>query len=415
IDGIDNYDRIHTTIAVKPSIDAIKEFKVQTSLYSAEFGRNAGGIINVSVKSGSNDFRGTAYEFHRNAALDAKNFFTLPTQPKPHFLFNQFGGTIGGPLRRDQAFFFFSYEGLRRRSGRTFVSTVPTEAMRRGDFSELQPIFDPLTTRQAPGGTGFIRDQFRDNLIPANQIDPAALKLIQLYPLPNAPGVVNNFVSNPVGEQNTDQVDARVDHNFGTKANLFVRYSFGDTDTITPAPLPGKAQGGAPFNFSGPNKLRTQGVAIGSTYTFGNSLVNELRLGYTRINSNVLPFFFGENLSEEAGIPGTNLDRGSSGLSAITLTGFTALGNSLFLPILKFINNYQVTDNLNYVHGRHVLKFGVHFLRPQTNHFQSIAPAGRFAFSPVFTNNPAAPAGTGNALATFLLGYPTLTQPSAQQ
>jgi Carboxypeptidase regulatory-like domain/TonB dependent receptor-like, beta-barrel len=415
VDGIDNYDRIHTTIAVKPSIDAIKEFKVQTSLYSAEFGRNAGGVINVSVKSGSNSFRGTAYEFHRNAALDAKNFFTLPTQPKPHFLFNQFGGTIGGPLRRDQTFFFFSYEGLRLRRGRTFVSTVPTEAMRRGDFSGVGPIFDPLTTRQNPGGTGFIRDQFRDNLIPANRIDPAASKLIQLYPLPNAPGMVSNFVSNPVGEQNTDQVDARVDHSFGTKANLFVRYSFGDTDTITPAPLPGKAQGGAPFNFSGPNKLRTQGVAIGSTYTFGNSLVNELRVDYTRINSNVLPFFYGENLSEEAGIPGANLETGSSGLSAITLTGFTSLGNSLFLPILKFINNYQVTDNLNYVRGRHVLKFGAHFLRPQTNHFQSIAPAGRFAFSPVFTNNPAAPAGTGNALATFLLGYPNLTQRSAQQ
>jgi len=414
IDGIDNYDRIHTTIAVKPSIDAIKEFKVQTSLYSAEFGRNAGGVINVSVKSGTNEFHGTAYEFHRNKALDAKNFFALPEQPKPHFLLNQFGGTLGGPIVRDRTFFFGSFEGYRLRKGETFVSTVPTEAMRRGDFSGLSPIFDPLTTRPNPSGSGFIRDQFPGNIIPQNRMDGAAVKLIQLYPLPNASGIVNNFVLNPVREQNTDQLDFRVDHSFGARANLFVRYSFGDTDTITPAPLPGKAQGGAPFNFAGPNKLRTQGVSIGSSYTITPTLVNELRLGYTRIRSNVLPFFFGENISQKMGIPGANLDRGSSGLSAILITGFTGLGNSLFLPILKFLNNYQVTDNLNYIHGRHILKFGVHFLRPQTNHFQSIAPAGRFSFSPVFTNNPAAPGGTGNAMATFLLGYPSLTQRSAQ-
>lgn len=403
LDGIDNYDRIHTTIAVKPSIDAIQEFKVQTSLYTAEFGRNAGGVINITVKSGTNKFHGSAYEFHRNEKLDARNFFALPTQPKPHFILNQFGGTLGGPIVRDRTFFFGSFEGYRLRKGETIVSTVPTEAMRRGDFSGLAPIFDPLTGRQ-----------FGNNAIPLNRIDAPALRLIQLYPLPIRPGLTNNYVSNPVREQNIDQVDARVDHSFGRRATAFVRYSFGDADTITPAPLPGKAQGGSGFTFAGPNKLRTQGLVIGSTQTLTPRLVNELRLGYTRIRSNVLPFFFGEKISEEVGIPGTNLDRFSSGLTGITITGFRGLGNSFFLPISKIINNYQVTDNLNYTHGKHILKFGAHFLRPQTAHFQSGFPVGRYAFNANFTANAAAPAGTGNGMASFLLGYPAVTTRTAQ-
>ena len=402
IDGIDNYDRIHTTIAIKPSIDAIREFKVQTNLYSAEFGRNAGGVINVTLKSGANDFHGSLYEFHRNKALDARNFFSPLTQPKPHFLLNQFGGTLGGPVRRDRTFFFGSYEGYRLRKGETILSTVPTAAMRIGNFSGLAPIYDPIT-----------RQPFDGNIIPSTRMDGPAARLIALYPEPNLPGLANNFVYSPVREQNVDQLDFRVDHNVSDKANLFVRYSFGDTDTITPAPLPGKAQGGSGFTFAGPNKLRTQGVAVGYTRVFTPTLVDELRLGYTRIRSNVLPFFYGEKIAEEVGIPGANIDQFSSGLTGITIAGYRGLGNSFFLPIIKFINNYQVTNNINYTRGKHVLKFGVHFLRPQTNHFQSAYPMGRYAFNANFTANPAAPAGTGNAMASFLLGFPAVTTRTA--
>lgn len=403
VDGVDNYDRIHTTVGIKPSVDAIREFKVQTSLYSAEFGRNAGGVVNVSVKSGTNAFHGSLYEFLRNQALDARNFFSPPTQPKPHYVLNQYGGTLGGPIKRDRTFFFASYEIYRERRAQTIVSTVPTAAMRRGDFTGQAAIFDPIT-----------RLQFANNQIPSARIDRPSAALIALYPEPNLAGLANNFVHSPVREQDIDQVDSRVDHSFGEKANLFVRYSFGDVDTITPAPLPGKAQGGAGFTFAGPNKHRTQGVAIGYNHILMPALVNELRLGYTRIRLGAVPFFFGERISEELGIPGANLDAVSSGLTSINITGFRGLGNSSFLPIIKYLNTYQVTDNVHWTRGKHVVKMGVHFLRPQTNHFQSGNPMGRFAFTAGFTQNPAAPTGTGHALASFLLGYPSNTQRTAQ-
>src|ERR1043166_5805225 len=222
IDGIDNYDRIHTTVAIKPSIDAVQEFKVQTSLYSAEFGRNAGGVVNVSVKSGTNQFHGTAYEFLRNQALDARNFFAPSTQPKPHYILNQFGGTLGGPVIRDKTFFFVSYEGFRERQGQTFTSTIPTLAMRNGNFAGMGTIFDPLST--TPSGSTFTRMPFQNNQIspdrmdlPAtrlpfqnNQISPdrmdlPATRLIALYPQPTSAGLSNNFVWSPVREQNTNQ------------------------------------------------------------------------------------------------------------------------------------------------------------------------------------------------------------------
>ena len=410
IDGIDNYDRIHTTVAIKPSIDAVQEFKVQTSLYSAEFGRNAGGVVNVSVKSGTNQFHGTAYEFLRNQALDARNFFAPSTQPKPHYILNQFGGTLGGPVIRDKTFFFVSYEGFRERQGQTFTSTIPTLAMRKGDFSGLGTIYDPLST--TPSGSTFTRMPFQNNQISPDRMDLPATRLIALYPQPTSAGLSNNFVWSPVREQNTNQVDTRMDQRIGNSGSLFGRYSFGDTDTITPALIPGKGQGGG--NFSGPNMLRTQGLAVGYTHTITPTLVSETRLGFTRIASHVFPFFYGEKISDEVGIPNANQDNFSSGLTTISISGFRGLGNSSFQPISKVINTYQVTENLNLTRGRHILKFGTQFIRPQTAHFQSANPAGLFGFNANFTNNPAAPAGTGNAIATFLLGFPTSTSRTAQ-
>jgi hypothetical protein len=410
IDGIDNYDRIHTTVAIKPSIDAVQEFKVQTSLYSAEFGRNAGGVVNVSVKSGSNQFRGSAYEFLRNQVLDARDFFAPITQPKPHYILNQFGGTLGGPAVRDKTFFFVSYEGFRERKGQTLTSTLPTAAMRNGDFSGLGTIYDPSTT--TPSGSSFTRTAFLNNLIPLNRMDTPATRLIALYPQPTSAGLSNNFVWSPVREQDTDQVDTRMDQQIGNRGTLFGRYSFGDTNTITPAFIPGKGQGGG--NFSGPNKLRAQGLALGYTHTLSPTLVSETRAGFTRIGSHVFPFFFGEKIADEVGIPSANQDNFSSGLTTISVSGFRGLGNSSFQPIFKVMNTYQVTENIHLTHGRHILKFGTQFIRPQANHFQSANPAGLFGFNANFTNNPLSPAGTGNAVATFLLGYPTSTSRTAQ-
>ena len=187
LDGVDNNSQITNlqsggTEITRPSIDAIQEFKIQTSNFSAEFGRSAGAVINVTVKSGTNDFHGTAYEFHRNSALDAKNFFDRPDRPIPPFIHNQFGGSFGGPIAKDRTFFFVSWEGTRIRKGLTEISNVPTLAQRQGDFGS-RPMFDPDTVRQNPAGSGHVRDRFPNNIIPRNRWDPVSAHLIELYPV----------------------------------------------------------------------------------------------------------------------------------------------------------------------------------------------------------------------------------------
>ncbi|HEY6989892.1 MAG TPA: TonB-dependent receptor, partial [Bryobacteraceae bacterium] len=368
-----------------------------------------GGVVNVSVKSGTNEFRGSAYEFLRNESLDARNFFSPINQPKPHYVLNQFGGTLGGPIIRDKTFFFASYEGYRERQGQTLTSTVPTLAMRSGNFSGLGTIYDPLTTVQT--GSTYTRQPFPGNIIPADRMDAPAAALIQWYPQPTTSGLANNFIWSPVRPQNIDQGDGRIDQQIG-RGNLFGRYSYGHTTTVNPAYLPGKAQGAA--NFSGPNDLNTQGLAIGLTYTFTPALVSETRLGFTRLKRQVFPFFFGESLSQEVGISNAQQDMFSSGLTTISISGFRGLGNASFMPIYQVENSYQVTENLNLTHGRHILKVGGQIIRPQIEQFQSANPAGLFGFDANFTNNPAAPAGTGNAMASFLLGYPASTSRTAQ-
>ncbi len=224
-DGIDNNDRLTLAIIVRPAVEAIKEFKIQTNLFSAEQGRNPGGQVNVVTKSGSNDLHGTVYEFLRNRALDANNFFSNRARTaKPQFQQNQFGGAVGGRLLRDKTFFFGDYDGFRQNLGRLFVNTVPTLKMRQGDFSEIAGgIFDPATTVQ--NGTTYTRQQFANNIIPRERWDPVMAKLINAYPLPTTAGLANNLVTTPVRKQNWDQFDVRIDHNHSERNTFFGRYS----------------------------------------------------------------------------------------------------------------------------------------------------------------------------------------------
>src|SRR5688572_24741542 len=192
-DGVDNNTRLTLVTVLRPNVEAIKEFKVQTNLYSADQGRNPGGQVNVVTKSGGNDIDGAVYGFLRDDSLDANNFFANRAgQPKPPFKQHQFGGALGGPIVKNRTFFFVDYDGFRQDLGRVFVNTVPTMKMRRGDFSELSaPIYDPLTTVALPGG-GFSRQPFPGNVIPQNRWDPVTSKLINAYPLPTSPGLTNN-------------------------------------------------------------------------------------------------------------------------------------------------------------------------------------------------------------------------------
>ena len=212
LDGVDNNETWLQTVVIFPSVDALDEFKLQTSTYSAEFGRSLGGVVNLQIKSGTNVTHGSVFEFHRNDAFDANNFFNNRAgRAKPDFKQNQFGGTIGGAIIRDRTFFFADYQGHRERLGQTFLSTVPSVAMRAGDFSELtRVIYDPLTGQPFPG-----------NVIPANRIDSVARNILtQLYPEPNTAGTrqangqtINNYLINPIKERQDNQFDVKVDHN----------------------------------------------------------------------------------------------------------------------------------------------------------------------------------------------------------
>src|SRR5262245_29412764 len=229
IDGIDNNERAIGTVGVKPSIDAIAEVKVQTSMYTAEVGRTAGGVVNIITKSGSNDYHGSAFEFYRNDRFDAKSYFASNLD-KPVLRQHQYGGSLGGPVFKNRTFFFADYEGFNVTQGVTTVVTVPTAKMRAGDFSEqTAQIFDPLTTP---------RTAFAGNVIPTARLDPIALRYLALYPAPNGPGLANNYTGVRDRTQDARTADIRADQIFDANNRLFVRYSYNGVTTFTPPVFP---------------------------------------------------------------------------------------------------------------------------------------------------------------------------------
>ncbi len=283
LDGLDNNANLvdflnGTAYAVRPPVDAIQEFKVETNDYSAEMGRSAGAVLNATIKSGSNQYHGSAWEFLRNDKFDAANFFeNSGGLSKGEYRQNQFGATFGGPIKHDKTFFFMDYEGTRIRQAVPYTSTVPTALERSSGYTNLSDlltqggtrtdvlgrtyalgqVFDPSTTRAitcgvadpvsgitAPCGTspagsqlGFVREPFAGNIIPAGRLDPNAIKLLNLYPAPTSAGLFNNFASNPALANNVDQFDVRVDHSFSQKDNIFGRLSFQEVPTFIPGPL----------------------------------------------------------------------------------------------------------------------------------------------------------------------------------
>jgi hypothetical protein len=254
LDGVDNNSLSEDLVSqasfvVGPPPDAIAEFRVETNAMSAEYGRSGGAVLNVNIKSGTNALHGTAYEFFRNSAMDAKNYYDPGDQPIPPFKQNQFGFSLGGPVvlpklyqGRDKTFFFLDYQGTRIRSSETFLATVPAAAWRNGDFSGFQPIYDPRTTIINPDGTA-TRQPFANNQIPANRFDSVAKQLINLFPAPNVPGSVaasgigNNYVSNPSSPDDTDQYDIRMDHKISESDSIFGRFSFADRNLTPPGPI----------------------------------------------------------------------------------------------------------------------------------------------------------------------------------
>ena len=404
IDGMDDNERFIGTVIVKPSVDALQEMKVQTNLYSAEFGRTAGGVINFVTKSGTNGFHGSLFEFFRNQHLDARSFFA---GVKPPYHQNQFGGSNGGAIKKNRVFYFGDYEGLRISQGQAFVDSVPTVAERQGNFAGLNPIFDPLTTN------GTTRTAFAGNRIPSNRINPISQSLINLYPLPITSGLVNNYTYQPVKTQNNDTFDARMDYRFSDSNTAFARYSFNNTNTVIPKGCPTAPSGIDPVcdqGRSGTAAQRAQSAQLNDVHTFGPSLVMELKADYSRYVVRSLPVNYGKNVSQQIGLNGVNIDADSSGLSIVAISGLTTLGDASFIPILTTNNLFQEIANFTYIHGAHSLKFGADLRRRQTDAFQSPTARGQFNFDSNFTNDPSgATAASGNAVASLLLGYPAST------
>jgi hypothetical protein len=236
LDGVDNNSMSEDMVnqasyVVGPPPDAIAEFKVQTNSMSAEFGRSGGAVLNVTIKSGTNALHGTVYEFLRNSALDAKNYFDSPTDPIPPFKLNQFGFSTGGPIVKNRTFFFFDYQGTRQRTGHTFFATLPPPAWRNGDFSGFRPIFDPATTTVDANGNA-VRQPFANNQIPQDRWNPIAKKLMDAFPAPSIAGSVdetgvsNNYLTNPVEPDTTNHFDVRIDHKISDSDSIFGRLSF---------------------------------------------------------------------------------------------------------------------------------------------------------------------------------------------
>ena len=418
-DGIDNNTRLTLVTVMRPNVEAIREFKVQTNLYSADQGRNPGGQINVVTKSGTNKVHGAVYEFVRNAKLDANNFFANRAgQAKPPFKQNQFGGAIGGPIITNKTFFFGDYDGFRQTLGRVFVNTVPTLKMRQGDFSEVGTIYDPLTTVVGPGGA-LTRQPFPGNVIPQNRWDPVTAKLMNAYPLPATSALTNNLVTTPTRTQDWNQFDVRVDHTPSERNNFLARYSWSKTSTVNPytfaaVQIPGVSKPvglGNEDSFAGPSDLLAEHAVFGWVHVFSSRLLLDSRAGYNHFNLDFTQadVVTGDQLGEQLGVPNANQQDGQDGIPIFSPSGYSGIGQSRSLPIFRHEKTFQYVTNLTFAGDKHTIKAGFDVRRRHMGEFQTNRGNGRFNFSPNITNNPANNTG-GHVMASFLLGAPSLIE-----
>ena len=391
LDGIDN-NAIELAGAqrrsemVQPSIDSIQEFKVQTNAYAAEYGRSMGSVVNVTTKSGTNELHGSAYEFLRNEKLDAKNFFDPADKPKPPFKRNQYGFSLGGPLLipkvfngRNRVFWFGDYEGTRIRESSTTTSTIPTARMRSGDFSDLltysnKAITDPTTKKPFPG-----------NIIPSDRIDPVALRLIQLYPEPQKPGLASKY-QGPV-KQDVDKWSARADVNLGAGDNAYWRITVHDLANPVALALPPPAYGGGAYDWI------TQGINTGAGWNrvWSPNVIMSVRAGwnFALFKRDNPAQAAGELLNKKYGIPGGN-DTIPGGFSSMGITGYRAVGIGGFNPVDRDSQNRQIIGDVTWIKGSHTVKMGASFLRSQNNIFNIRNEIGSYSFNGRYTADGAA-------------------------
>ena len=421
LDGIDNNDRLTLSITLRPSVEGVQEFKIQTNLFSAEQGRSPGATINVISKSGTNELHGSAYNFLRNSALDARDYFARPGTARPPFRQNQFGASLGGPIIKNRLFAFGNYEGYRRRRTDAQLISVPTPAMKRGDFSAIRDIFDPVTVRpQAGAPSGFVRDLFPGRIIPASRFDAVMGRVAQAYPDPQLPGIANNYTANLPRSIDWNQGDGRVDYNLSNKDFVFGRYSRQDTVDIRPstfpnARIPGLNEPvglGNEDTFAGRSVLKTHHSVLAWSRTWTPTFVMDARMGFQRFNlaftqEGATP---GAQLGEKLGVRGSNQAPRADGIPIFSPTVYAGIGQTRSLPIFRIQNTFHPTVNFTSVAGRHTFKFGAEIRRRQITEFQTNRGNGRFNFAPTFTTDPNNPGPTGDPIAALLLGAATVIE-----
>ena len=390
LDGMDNNEFGNGTVVIQPPPDAIEEFRVEENSMDAEFGRG-GAMVNLVLRSGTNQFHGSAWEFIRNDEVDARNYFESQRTP---FQRNQFGGQLGGPIVKDKMFIFGSVQRTSFREGIPFISTVPTALMHAGDFSETGSALNQVSGLAVPIPVGATS-------IPGADINPVGQNIVNLFPLPNIPnaGLTNNYSYSGKEKFDETSFEGRFDYDISQRDRFFAHYAFATPDSTQPSSLPGLTAG-AGSGFSSNLDDRVQSAAGDWTHIFSPSLLNDARASFVRFRDNTLPIDFGSNAGNALGIP--NADRGgnSSGLTKIEISGYQQLGDSLWTPETIVENVFQLADTLSWTHGKHTIKMGVDFRRQQRNFFQQTAPSGWYNFNGQYS---------GNSVADTLLGIPSFS------
>ncbi|MGH9672910.1 MAG: carboxypeptidase regulatory-like domain-containing protein, partial [Bryobacteraceae bacterium] len=379
IDGADNNDPYTNRYVLQPSLEAIREFKVLTSGYSAEYGRTADGQVNVVTRSGEGVWHGAAYEYFRNRHLDARNFFDLAE--KPGYSRNQFGAAAGGPAVRDRVFLFASWEGLRERRGLTRLATVPSAEERAGAAG--RPIVDPFT-----------RQPFAGNVVPAGRISPIARRILDLYPLPNLPGAAGNLLSQPLLTGRLDHAWLRSDWRLSERSQLSARYGHGDEDLLEPfaeesTDIPGFG-----------NVVRNTGAsfAVDHQLVLGPSTVQTARFSYGRSFRRALPQNHQTDAGALWGVGWLNVRERDRGFPSIKTAGYSLAGDVDQLPLERTTGVFEGQYSISLGRGPHALRLGAGLRHSRLDGFLDFFARGSLTFSGAIS-------GTG--ISDLLLGFPS--------
>jgi hypothetical protein len=407
----------HITFMITP-LEAIGSVNLVTNSYDAEQGFVGGASMSVEVKSGTNEFHGSAFEHLNNSVFNAKNFFYPADQRKSKNIINQFGATLGGPVKKNKLFFFFSYDAMRQRQSYSRYATIPTADQRAGNFSAYGVrLYDPLTGNRDGSG----RLEFANAVVPASRIDTISKKLLDLLPAPNLSGYTNNYFASAPMIFNRNNYDVKINWNASSKGNLFGRYSQFTYSVFDPHLLGAAGGQGVASIFPGNDGGKPRNMVLGGTYTISPVLLIDGHVGYSRLVQLGHDLFYGKNIGLDVlGIPGTNgPDIRQSGFPGFTVSGYEAFGEAITsTPRFRWDNQYQYAANAGWTSGRHNFRWGFDLWRQDMNRFQpqsGFGPRGGFTFSGGVTTLKGGPASNQfNAMGAFLLGLPSSLGKSLQ-